>query len=220
MWFIPAEQQYETQTSIYQLKSLCWIFLLWPLSSLFLELVESHWYQKGSNTSLIITDTKPSSQFLSLRTVGLTPASNGTTSYYTNTSETETRLKIGRQTGYLLTSAPGVSTLLLLFNCCCLLEGFQSFPLVQFKEQMETSQLFTWVLLWLCRLSHRCAHSPDSTTQSTHNHSATDTEATTAAFRALKQKHLCWSFRKKLLNRWRCRKCKTEWTRSRVCVCD
>lgn len=81
-----------------------------------------------------------------------------------------------------------------------------------------TSQLFTWVLLWLCRLSHRCAHSPDSATQTTHNHSARDTEATTAAFRELKQKHLCWSFRKKLLNRWRYRKCKTEWTRSRVCV--
>lgn len=49
-------------------------------------------------------------QFLSLRAVGLTPASNSTTSRYTNTSATETRLKIGRQTGYLLTSAAGVNS--------------------------------------------------------------------------------------------------------------
>lgn len=55
-------------------------------------------------------------QFLSLRAVGLTPASNSTTSSYTNTSATETRLKIGRQTGYLLTSAAGVTALLLFIR--------------------------------------------------------------------------------------------------------
>lgn len=47
-------------------------------------------------------------QFVSLRAVGLTPASNSTTSSYT--SATETRLKIGRQPGYLLTSAARVNS--------------------------------------------------------------------------------------------------------------